>query len=89
MSDFQQCSNQLQFDLIILLLKFSCKLGHIMTIYDFLRAIPDISVFQIYLNVCLVGVTSNFVRNFEEKAQTKMGGGVPPPHIVISGIDLS
>ena len=39
-------------------------------------------------NVCMVGVTSNFVGLFEENAKQKMGGGVvknmppPPPHIV-------
>ena len=35
-------------------------------------------------NVCMVGVTSNFVGLFEEKAKKKMGGGgvnknMPPP----------
>ena len=38
MSDVEQCSNRLEFDLIKLLLKFSCELGQIMTRYDFLWA---------------------------------------------------
>ena len=37
-SDSEQCSNQLQFDLISLLVIFSCDLGQIMTRYDLLWA---------------------------------------------------
>ena len=36
MSDSEQCSNQLELDLISLLVNFSCELGQIMTRYDFL-----------------------------------------------------
>ena len=38
MSDSEQCSNRLEFDLISLSVNFSCELGLIMTIYDFLWA---------------------------------------------------
>ena len=38
MSDSEQCSNRLQLDLILILVNFSCELGQIMTIYDFLEA---------------------------------------------------
>ena len=38
MSDFEQCSNQLQLYLILILVNFSCELGQIMTRYDFLKA---------------------------------------------------
>ena len=38
MSDSEQCSNRLEFDLISLLVNFSCELGQIMTRYDFLWA---------------------------------------------------
>ena len=38
MSDSEQCSNQLELDLISLLVNFSCELGPIMTLYDFLWA---------------------------------------------------
>ena len=37
MSDFEQCLNQLQLDLISLLVNFSCELGSIITRYDFLE----------------------------------------------------
>ena len=38
MSDSEQCSNQLQLDLILLLVNFLCELGQIMTRYDLLGA---------------------------------------------------
>ena len=38
MSDFEQCSNRLQLDLILLLVNFSYELGQIMTISDFIEA---------------------------------------------------
>ena len=38
MSDFEQCSNQFQLDLISLLVNFSYELGQIMTRYDLLEA---------------------------------------------------
>ena len=38
MSDSEQCSNQLELDLISLLVNFLCELGPIMTRYDFLWA---------------------------------------------------
>ena len=38
MSDSEQCSNRLEFDLISLLVNFSCELGQRMTRYDFLWA---------------------------------------------------
>ena len=38
MSDFEQCSNQFQLDLILLLVNFSYELEQIMTIYDILEA---------------------------------------------------
>ena len=38
MSDFEKCLNQLQLDLIILLVNLLCKLGRIITRYDFLQA---------------------------------------------------
>ena len=38
MSDSEQCSNRLEFDLISLLVNFSCELEQIMTRYDFLWA---------------------------------------------------
>ena len=34
--DSEQCSNRLELDLISLLVNFSCELGQIMTIYNFL-----------------------------------------------------
>ena len=37
-SDFDQCLNPLQHDLITLLVNFSCEFEQIMTIYDFLEA---------------------------------------------------
>ena len=36
MSDSEQCSNQLELGLISVLVNFSCKLGQIMTRYNFL-----------------------------------------------------
>ena len=36
MSDFEQCSNRLELDLISLLVNFACELEQIMTRYDFL-----------------------------------------------------
>ena len=38
MSDFEQCLNQFQLDLILLLVNFSYELGYIMTRYDLLEA---------------------------------------------------
>ena len=38
MSDYEQCLNRLELDLISLLVNFSCELGPIMTKYDFLWA---------------------------------------------------
>ena len=38
MSDFEQCSNQLQLDLITLLVNFSYQVGTMMSRYDFLEA---------------------------------------------------
>ena len=38
MNDFEQCLNQLQFDLISLLVNFSYEFRQIMTSYDFLEA---------------------------------------------------
>ena len=38
MSDFEQCSNQLQLDLITLLVNLSYQLGTMMSRYDFLEA---------------------------------------------------
>ena len=38
MSDFEQCVNQLQVDLITLLVNFSYQVGTIMSRYDFLEA---------------------------------------------------
>ena len=35
MSNFEQCSNQLELDLISLLVNFSYELGQIMAIFDF------------------------------------------------------
>ena len=37
-SDFEQCLNRLQLHLISILVNFSCKLGQIMTRYDFQEA---------------------------------------------------
>ena len=37
-SDYEQFSNRFELDLISLLVNFSCELGQIMTIYDFLWA---------------------------------------------------
>ena len=67
-----------------------------------LSAIPEISVWggggvrgagsSSYRNMCMVGVTSNFVGLSEEKAKKKMGGGGGGgnmPHIVISRIALT
>ena len=38
MSDFEQCLNQLQLDLITLLVNFSYQVGTMMSRYDFLDA---------------------------------------------------
>ena len=38
MSDFEQCLNQLQLDLITLLVNFSYQVGTMMSRYDFLEA---------------------------------------------------
>ena len=38
MSDFEQCLNQLQVDLITLLVNFSYQVGTMMSRYDFLEA---------------------------------------------------
>ena len=38
MSDSEQCSNRLEFDLISRLVNFSCELGQRLTRYDFLWA---------------------------------------------------
>ena len=38
MSDSEQCSKRLELDLISRLVNFSCELGQIITIYDFLWA---------------------------------------------------
>ena len=38
MSDFDQCSNRFQLDLISLLVNFSYELGQIMTRYDVIEA---------------------------------------------------
>ena len=38
MSDFEQCLNQLQLDLMTLLVNFSYQLGTMMSSYDFLEA---------------------------------------------------
>ena len=42
MSDFEQCSNQLQLDLITLLVNFSYQVGTMMSRYAFLEARPVI-----------------------------------------------
>ena len=34
MNDSEQCSNRLEFDLILILVNFACELGQIMSIYD-------------------------------------------------------
>ena len=38
MSDFEQCSNQVQLDLITLLVNFSYQVGTMTSRYDFLEA---------------------------------------------------
>ena len=45
MSDFEQCSNQFQLDLISHLVNFSYQVGQIMTRYDFLE--PRWSTFHV------------------------------------------
>ena len=52
MSDFKQCLNQLQHNLISLLVNFSCELGFIITRYNFLKVwIMILSNIQLQLNV--------------------------------------
>ena len=54
MSDSEQCSNRFEFDLISLLVNISCKLGPIMTRYDFLWGGGGVSVHQgVYDGFCI------------------------------------
>ena len=58
MSDSEQCSNRLELCLISVLVNFSCKLGQIMTRYDFLCAI------RVILSNVRTDLNFNFFGNF-------------------------
>ena len=60
MSDFEQCLNQLQLDLILFLVSFSCELGQIMIRYDFLEAsLNDFEQYSNWLQLDLLQLFGN------------------------------
>ena len=66
MSDFEQCLNQLQLDLISLLVNFSCELGSIITRYGFLEArIMILSKFFNRFQFNLMLLVINFAYEFD------------------------
>ena len=79
MSDSEQCLNWLEFDIISLLVNFSCEMGQIMTIYDFLWArwvnLINVQPTQTWSNSILVNLSCGAKNLIRFYIALNLGGG--------------